>query len=186
MTLARAITIVLMLLAMSAGAAWLVGRSGYVVRVDGGPLACDVCDETFVGAPTRMNHAESFGSVTLENRGSSPARLEAVRLVQADDEIDLVGALVVVPSGEEPLIGSQRGYPPRQPGGTTHRVEGFVQILIGARIRRNGHFGFRGVAVDYRVGWRRYTAVFEHGLGLCAPPPRDACRPSAVSGQRDD
>ena len=105
--------------------------------------------------------------------------VERVELVDVDPGLNVVGMLVVEPDGQHPLVGGDHGFPPREPGGTTHPVRGyrlsparsradFVQILIGLRLTARGRAGARKIAVDYRVGRVPYRAIFDHAIWLCA------------------
>lgn len=186
----RVAAIVLAALVVGGLAMMLFGRydSGFERR-SGGPLACDDCDRTALGIPVRRYQPASFGPLTLDNPGSRPATLEAVRLLDTDPGFDLLDVLVVEPDGTAPLIAVDVGFPPLQPGGVTHPVAGFtieptkspeqfIQILIGATITTRGTVGARRMAVDYRVGRMRYRAVYPYSIWLCT---RDETPPAGCT-----
>ena len=109
-----------------------------------------------------------------EGGDPEPMTLERVELLDVDPGLQLIGVIVVEPDGRHPLVGSARGYPPSEPGGTTRRVQGyrlepaesnadFVQILVGLRLRASHRAGARKIAVDYRVGEAQYRDFFTSG-----------------------
>lgn len=158
-----------------AGAAWLIGRSGETGRVDGGPLACTDCSRGSSGIPTLLNQPASFGLLYLQNRGSKPAIVERVYLVERSPGMELHRALVSRPRG----IGLLNGNPEPDPDNPLRPVRGFVvppyetsetvfQVILVLRLTRYGRGWFRHVAVDYRVGERAYRAVFNESVSLCA------------------
>lgn len=172
----RVIAAVVVLLTITAGAAWLVGRSGYVVRVDGGPLACPDCGAQASSIPVPLNVPVSYGLIYLRNRGSRTAVIERVRVLNARPGIEVVGTSVVRPTGR---VGLLVGYPPEDPRSPLKPVEGFrvlpsgeenrvYQLVLGVRLTRYGRSSFRHVEIDYRVGRARYRAVFRDSLALCA------------------
>ncbi len=159
-------------------------RSSGAGRRAGGPLACprDECGRSATGGPVNVGSSASFGPLTLRNDTDEPMTLERVELLDVDPGLQLIGVIVVEPDGRHPLVGSARGYPPSQPGGTTRRVQGyrlepaesnadFVQILVGLRLRASHRAGARKIAVDYRVGEAQYRAIFDHSMWLCPNPP---------------
>ena len=175
----------LMVLGLTAVALASVGVIGFVHRTAlpareiGGPLACPNCGRTEAGAPVSIGQPVSYGAVHLTNDGTEPAVLEDVTVLDVDPAMELLGTMIV-DLGREPAIGLKRGYPPGRAPGTTHLVAGFtlpqtdathfgVQVLIGSRITANGRHRFRRVAVDYRVRDRRFRALFDASLLLCAP-----------------
>jgi hypothetical protein len=123
--------------------------------------------------------------VYLRNKGSAPAILERVELLSADGGIELVGARIA--RADDPHYAAWRTFPP--PGlddaarlvgyelPPANGIEDAVQLLLGVQVIRNGSFAFRHVGVDYRVGDRKYRAVFRSSLRLCAPiaTPVDEC-----------
>ena len=89
--------------------------------------------------------------------------------------------------GRHPLVGGGRGYPPREPGGTTHRVPGYE---LAPRPRTDGssrswsESGSAGPAAldrgvsrsEYRAEGVPYRATFDDSLWLCTDPDeRDGC-----------
>ena len=161
-------------LALVAGAAWFAGRSGESGRAVGGPLACLSCAEERSSIPARRNAPVSFGLVALVNRGSKPAVLEGVHALNRTPGMEVVRALVSRPRG----IGLVHGYPEPDAANPLRPVAGFVvppdgtdqaafQVILVLRIAQDGRAWFRHVAVDYRVGDRKYRAVFPESVALC-------------------
>jgi hypothetical protein len=182
--IASAGAVALLVVTMVAANQWYPELRG---RRSGGPLACSDCGRTATGAPARVGQAFSMGPLTLRNTSRKTVTLERVQLVDVDPGLELVGVLVVEPDGRHPLVGGGRGYPPREPGGTTHPVPDyvlvpttangrFVQILVGIRLGSPGRAGSRGIAVDYRADGVPYRATFDDSLWLCTDPDeRDGC-----------
>jgi len=165
------------------GSAVLVGivdRAPLPGRKTGGPLSCPECGRTEAGVPVSVGLPVSYGAVHLTNGGSEPAVLEHVSLLEADPAMKLVGVRILE-IGREPAVGLALGYPPKRARGRSHSVTGYtlppqneaylgVLVVVGAKIVANGRHRFRRIAVDYRVRDRRYRALFDSSLVLCAPP----------------
>ena len=165
------------------GSAVLIGivdRAPLPGRKTGGPLSCPECGRTEAGVPVSVGLPVSYGAVHLTNGGSEPAVLEHVSLLEADPAMKLVGVRILE-IGREPAVGLALGYPPKRARGTSHSVTGYtlppsneaylgVLVVVGAKIIANGRHRFRRIAVDYRVRDRRYRALFDSSLVLCAPP----------------
>ena len=164
----------------SAAVIGIVDRTAPHGRKTGGPLSCPECGRTEAGVPVSVGLPVSYGAVHLTNNGSEPAVLERVSLLDADPAMKLVGVMIL-DIGREPAVGLALGYPPKRARGTTHSVTGYtlpppneaylgVLVVVGAKIIANGRHRFRRIAVDYRVRHRRYRALFDSSLVLCAPP----------------
>ena len=165
------------------GSAAVIGvadRTALHGRKTGGPLSCPECGRTEAGVPVRVGLPVSYGAVHLTNNGSEPAVLERVSLLDADPAMKLVGVMIL-DIGREPAVGLALGYPPKRARGTSHSVTGYtlpppneaylgVLVVVGAKVTANGRHRFRRIAVDYRVRRRRYRALFDSSLVLCAPP----------------
>jgi len=165
------------------GSAVLVGivdRAPLPGRKTGGPLSCPECGRTEAGVPVSVGLPVSYGAVHLTNAGSEPAVLEHVSLLEADPAMKLVGVRILE-IGREPAVGLALGYPPKRARGRSHSITGYtlpppneaylgVLVVVGAKIVANGRHRFRRIAVDYRVRDRRYRALFDSSLVLCAPP----------------
>ena len=165
------------------GSAVLIGivdRAPLPGRKTGGPLSCPECGRTEAGVPVSVGLPVSYGAVHLTNGGSEPAVLEHVSLLEADPAMKLVGVRILE-IGREPAVGLALGYPPKRARGKSHSVTGYtlpppneaylgVLVVVGAKIIANGRHRFRRIAVDYRVRDRRYRALFDSSLVLCAPP----------------
>lgn len=171
----------ILILAGAAGVALLDLRPGLLGRTNGGPLACPSrgeCGRSATGLPLELGASASIGPLVLRNEGDTTVTLERVELLDIDSGLELIGTLVVEPDGIHPLVGSALGYPPPEPGGSTHSVRNYrlepaeteadyVQVLFGLRIRSPGRAGARRIAVDYRAGDRPYRAYFDHSMWLC-------------------
>lgn len=153
-------------------------RSELWGRRTGGPLACHGCGRSATAAPARVGEPVSMGPLTLRNASDATVTLQRVALLDVDPGLELIDSVVVQPDGRHPLTGGVRGYPPPEPGGTTHAVRGytlepakssadFVQILFGLRLTRPVRAGARRIAVDYRVGRVPFRAYFDHSMWLC-------------------
>ena len=164
----------------SAAVIGIVDRTAVHGRKTGGPLSCTECGRTEAGVPVTVGLPVSYGAVHLTNNVSEPAVLERVSLLDADPAMKLVGVMIL-DIGREPAVGLALGYPPKRARGTTHSVTGYtlpppheaflgVRVVVGAKVIANGRHRFRRIAVDYRVRRRRYRALFDSSLVLCAPP----------------
>jgi hypothetical protein len=165
-------------LACAVGAAWLLDGLGddASVRTIGGPLACVDCSRIATSIPAALGAPVSFGLLSLTNRGSAPAVVETIELVEPTPGIELVQALVGGPTG----IGLLNGLPRRDPDNPLRPVRGFAvpradpatdrlhQVILVLRTTRYGRSWFSRIAVDYRVGASPYRAVFEEGVALCS------------------
>jgi hypothetical protein len=156
-------------------------------RRTGGPLACDGCSRTATGVPAAVAQAVSMGPLYLRNEGDQPATLERVELLDVDPGLEVVGMVVVKPSGRG-VVGAAYGYPPRDPRGSLHPVRGYelppaksnsdyVQVLIGIKRESPGRVGARRIAVDYRVGDVPYRAYFDYSMWLCRDRDADCIDP---------
>lgn len=155
-------------------------------RRSGGPLACQDCGRSATALPVNIGKPVSMGPLALRNEGDADATLERVQLLGVDRGLALIGIVVVEPDGRHPLVGAGPGFPPTEPGGTTHPIRGYVlppaktnanyvQILFGLRLTAPGRAGARRIAVDYRVGDVPYRAYFDHSMWLCTPRYRKVC-----------
>ena len=174
-----ALTVALLVGAL--GLALVEVRPGLLGRRDGGPLACPhrgECGRSATGGPVNVGASASLGPLALRNEGDETVTVERVELLGVDPGLELIGMLVVKPDGRHPLVGSSRGYPPPEPGGSTHAVRGYqlapaksnadyIQILFGLRLRSPGRAGARRIAVDYSAGDVPYRAYFDHSMWLC-------------------
>ncbi len=152
----------------------------------GGPV--DVVAQDRVSSRFRPGQAGSIGWITLLNAGKEPAQLESVRPVGVDPGLVIERVYVAgqdrrppgyssteawpVPPGSD--LGLQAGrlldpsrativpdaqVPDGQPVGVT--------LVIVLRADQPGDYAFRGVAVRYRVGGRRYRRVVTNAFTMC-------------------
>jgi len=158
-----------------------------------GPLACpDACPRLALAFPVDVHRPFTYGLLLLRNRGRAPAVLERVRPGELTPGMRLVGA-VVVPVARNPwhvTADDHARFPPANLVGRVRALAGYavaptrgpgdaLEVLLGFVLTRAGRFGFRDLAVEYRVGERRYRAVFPYRLRVCAPARihRLDCRP---------
>ena len=174
---------VLVILVVGASAALIDLKPALLGRRAGGPLACQDsdCGRSATGGPVKVGSSASFGPLALRNDGDETVTLEKVELLDVDPGLEVIEVMVVEPDGRHPLVGSARGFPPTEPGGSTHPVTGyelapaksnadFVQILVGLRLLSPDRAGARRIAVDYRAGGVPYRAIFEDSMWLCSDP----------------
>jgi hypothetical protein len=128
----------------------------------------------------------SYGLLFLSNRGPEPAVILRVTLARVTPGLELIGMYSVPAESDHPLahVGLVRAYPPdgesrkgQEWPGPTRPVPGAVvppgksqEVVMGFRMTRPGVGGFRGIVVDYRVGWRRFRAYFDDSVVACVPP----------------
>jgi hypothetical protein len=176
--LSLVVLVAALLVVALAGGVLVALRSELSGRRTGGPLACHGCGRSATAAPARVGEPVSMGPLTLRNESDATVTLERVALLDVDPGLELIDNVVVQPDGRHPLVGGVHGYPPPEPGGTTHAVRGYkleparsradvVQVLFGLRLTRPARAGARRIAVDYRVGRVPYRAYFDHSMWLC-------------------
>lgn len=163
--------------------AWLVLRpEGRVVHHEGGPIESSETI-TVTGAGTEVGQAMTFAFIVLGNTTEDPAVLEAVRLVPTPDPelFEVIDILVAGP--ERPTNATTGfGFPPAELAGFLRPLKGAVvpprdapnarngvNLVIGARLKKEGVGFFKQVQVDYRVGERAYTVLFDDAYVICAP-----------------
>ena len=124
------------------GAVWVTSRSGYVLRVEGGPLACPDCGSSGLGLPVGVGELVAVGAAYPRNRGTRDVVIEGVQLVDAELGLKLVHVVIVEPNGKgHGVVGLGHTFPPPEPGGTIRPLAGYVlrpdrqvQILLGVRV----------------------------------------------------
>jgi hypothetical protein len=57
-----------------------------------------------------------------------------------------------------------------------------VELLIGLRATRPGHWSLRGVTVRYRIGAQQYVTTYGNTYTVCAPITEAACPTLDVTG----
>lgn len=141
----------------------------------------------------------SLGTMELDNPTRATMQVERVRLLHAEG-VRLMGATVISPNDRAAYGFYDAGpeFPPAEWPYPSVRtlderipVEEFsrapeeapltLKVMIGVEATRPGMVGFNGVEVTYKVGGRRRTHQFAHGLVMCAPPSRcDMVDPAAA------
>jgi hypothetical protein len=153
-------------------------------RLPPGPLQVPPLAEaprTVVELPIEPGDTASIGIFVPAPEGADSLVLEAVDVVGANEELDVVGALVSTGRANgASCVGSSRTYPPRAcsveqvPGWRISREavrdESF-QIVLGLTLDEPGVGGFALVAVRYRdpSSGEAYRALFPQAGQICAP-----------------
>jgi hypothetical protein len=164
--------------------------SGTAVGGSGGPLECTDCTWGGTALSVRPHSSVSFGVIYVRNHGDSVATLDGVRLLEPSPGIRLQGMELVEPDGTG-VPATERGWPPKHPGGTVRRVRGYrlppaggdrraVAVLLGVAAGERSTM-FRGAVVSYHVGDKAYEAVYRERLRLCVvglgDPATQPCTP---------
>jgi hypothetical protein len=124
----------------------------------------------------------------VRNHGPTTAVLERVRPLAGSRGLTVARALVANARHGGTGVGLIRGFPPPQAKGITAPVRGF-RIPTGGRnsefqlvveVHAGAHGGvLRGIAIDYHIGDREYSAEYPERLRLCVPRsvPIARCQP---------
>ncbi len=123
----------------------------------------------------------TYGAATLENHTRKPAILDRVEFVDRTPGLVIRGPLVTR-RGDRPAegVGLIRAFPPPRLKGALHRLAGYrvlpfrtfadaVDILVGVGPSQEGRQSYRELKLYYHVGKKRYVAVFDMSLRVCAP-----------------
>lgn len=153
-----------------------------------GPLAFEGIDAphstarlVHIGAPF------TFSEIVVVNSGTNDATLDSIDLVNATDEIDLVGALAAYVHGQPWIVrAGSPTFPPRfapklsleadplegftVPPSNTQPGRDGVQLIVGLMAQAGSAGVFQGVALNYHVGGQSFRVVFPYGLRACGPP----------------
>lgn len=162
-------------------------------RADG-PL--DSGSRTGAAQPVDRRHKFAFGWIVLRNRSRTDAVLERVRLVRRSAGLHVHRVYAAGERRGVEYVGTSRRWPPPEIDlEAFKRVRGFVvrgrdtevtepvagtAITVVMTARRRGRLGFEGVAIDYRVGKRRYREVFPHFFYACVETRRRCSAPLRV------
>jgi hypothetical protein len=131
--------------------------------------------------PMNVGELGTYGAASLENRAKEPAILDRVDFVDRTPGLRIRGPIVVRKGDHSgPNVGLIRRFPPPRLEGALHRLAGYrvppfrsiadeVDILVGIGPQRDGKFFYRKLKLYYRVGGKRYVAVFDMGVRVCAP-----------------
>jgi hypothetical protein len=166
-------------LAVVASTVLVAGCGG---RATGGPLA----DPFGAGSsgPKDVGKPMSLW-FTLRNRGHEPATIERVALVDKDPSLRLLGVVTLPVKVIGAGTGFVSGFPPPPLGSETARpqpIAGTIvspgdytkgsPLVVGVAASAPGVHGFRGIVVYYRVGEKKYRAVYGEAAAICAPKGR--------------
>ena len=170
-------------------------------RLTPGPLGAETgaLDYTHhIGVGERF----SIGGALLLNGTNKPATIERVRVVGVTDGLEVLGVRTrpLPDQGKGMFLGALDYPPPEYPSrplaeqnivrpATSRTPAGTpgdgLELVIGVRATRPGIARFRAVEFTYRLGGRRYRAVNDGNVYLCAPVGRygkDEC-PGPVEGE---
>jgi hypothetical protein len=139
-----------------------------------------------------------FGHAAVINRGTKPAVLDAIRLVDATPGLEVVSTHIaglkrkdggvsftdVWPSSEFSDLHPVAGFvvpPSTEPG-----ADRGVELVFRLRTRKPGIYETRSVAVDYEVGGSKHQATVPIATRLCVIPAdqplRKACGQPTTMG----
>lgn len=192
----RTFSFLLLAAAIAAAASGAVGvalsRDSDRLR-PGGPLACLRCAGEAVSLTVDPGKPFTHGLVLLRNRSGKAARLERVEVIDGPEHLRIVGARVLDPA-QSPwgLTALDRAFPPVGLARKSTELEDAVvpvprregevrEVLLGLMVDRPGVFVFRGIALEYAIGGKRYRAIFDQLMRVCAPRSvhRGRCEPPA-------
>lgn len=152
-------------------------------KPDQGPLAQDATTKDVVPADPGVD--VTFGQLVISNPTADVATITAISLIDPTPGLVVLG-ISTIRRGDPPptIVGTGFGYPPsgfassslQSPPGTQVRPAASdkpwaesIEVLVGVRAPAAGQFGFSGIALDYSIGGKAYTASMNQGLELCAP-----------------
>lgn len=160
----------------------------------GGPLERpEFRDDTTVSlaAPkTKIGRSVYFGMVVLDNRGSKPATIDRIELVEPSPNARLAGSYAVGADREASATGSGDWPPPPsdfRPGSwrpalgavvppkATPQGRIGIELLLVMDIPRRGRYSFRAVRVEYHVERRRYWVQVPYSFVACAGRIKGGC-----------
>ena len=131
-----------------------------------------------VSAPAPVGVPLSFGSLLLGNSTNEPITITAVRVLEADDGVTVLG--VKLDAGlqrKAEAIGSQAGFPAPNPGAeyqdapvvveTADLAPRGVDVVVGLQANRPGRWRARGIEVSYRRGGRDYVTTYRNTFVVC-------------------
>jgi len=153
-------------------------RTGWVTTLapDDAPFAYPGRDS--VSAPAPVGVPLSFGSLLLGNTTNEPITITAVRVLEADDGVTVLG--VKLDDGlqrKAEAIGSQAGFPAPNPGSeyqdapvvveTAGLAPRGVDVVVGVQANRPGRWRARGIEISYRRGGRDYVTTYRNTFVVC-------------------
>ena len=144
-----------------------------------GPLGTD--DVTAMGVPQQAGRPFSIGLPVVYNRGSEPAAIERISLVEPSRGLELLEAHVAGVRRTRLLTAFTYRWPERGAYSDLHAPRGYVvppqasrrgrrgvELVFVLRAERPGAHQFAGARVEYRIGARRYRTTLWEGARICA------------------
>jgi hypothetical protein len=178
------LVLALMLLAIVAGvAAWLL--LGGDEPVTPGPLGTG--ERSGVGVGQRAGVPFGYGLPVAVNRGSEPAVLDRIELVDPPAGLRVLETRVGGLERKYLWYASSTRWPDPERFSDLQPVRGFrvppqsapggdrgVELVFALQADKPGRYAFDRVAVAYHVGDRRHRAELTNGLRVCVAPPGQA------------
>ena len=143
-----------------------------------GPLRDPGAPATSIGFGVDPGRAFQYALVRLTNHGSGPATLSGIHLVHASPGLGLVGAYVMDSAASRGVLADSPRFAPAAlallplRGATiapAHGPQDSLLLVLGLRVVAPGDYGFRGIAIDYRVRGSAYRVTYPSWLRVCAP-----------------
>ena len=148
-----------------------------------GPLAQSM--ETEDTVPIDVGQTMSFGQIVLVNPTAEVATVRAVTPLNPTAGLEIV-ALRLVRRGDPalPLTGTALGYPPPdipagrivdpvgvgvRPATAAKPWEEQVEVLIALRAPAPGLYSIPSFKIEYSIGGKAYSDVFQQAIRLCVP-----------------
>jgi hypothetical protein len=134
-----------------------------------------------------VGHVFTDGMEVLEVTGSESIHVTDVR-IEGEDELDLVGALMVPHVNRDGIQQYFPNFPPEKQLDTVPVVGATIaptgspgfELLLGIRANEAGRFIRSAVIIDYTVGAKRFVARLPAELVVCGyqpPAPAPECNP---------
>jgi hypothetical protein len=170
----RVLAAVLAIVGTGAGVGGAVATSRHAeggCRVCGGPLRFESNGLTVsAGLATEAGEAISNGPLLVSNSGEETLTLHRAWLVHKQPGIEVLGFYTVA-AGQQPQF-TATGFDPQKGLPLTGRAvepQGETRVIIGTKLITDGEQAYRGVALEYTVGEKKFVKVFDISLRLCAP-----------------
>jgi len=159
-----------------------------------GPLGTD--NVTAMGVPQQAGRPFSIGLPVVYNRGTRPATIERISLVEKSPGLQLLETHVAGIRRKTLLTAFTYRWPERGAYSDLHSPNGYVvppetrrgvELVFVLRADQPGAHQFTGAQVDYRIGARHYRTTLWEGARICAVRtlPRTVepnCEPADVPG----
>jgi hypothetical protein len=165
----RLLAAVLAIVGTGAGVGVAVATSGHTE--DGGPLQFQSNGLTVAASlATEAHQAISNGPLLVSNSGEETLTLRRAWLVHKQPGIKLLGFYAAA-AGQQPQF-TAMGYDPEKGlplSGRAVMPQAETRVIIGTSLTTEGEQAYRGVALEYTVGEKKFVKVFDISLRLCAP-----------------